>query len=138
MDAECFTRFILAVDEHLRLFSCLLRLRRPRRAWVESFERALLLERWEALGCAGRAEMWARCWREVFGCAPPPLTKQAPHIALALFARNRHLGALMVLEELRVRRRADVYELFNSLQGAWGRDHVFQRWSALIVRRRRR
>ena len=52
--------------------------------------------------------------------------------------RNRFLGAMLVLEELRVRKRDDAFELVNSVQGTWGRDLVLRQLIALTVRRERR
>src|ERR1035437_6284791 len=47
-------------------------------------------------------------------------------VVFALFVRNHFLGAILVLEEFRVRKRDDVFELVNAVEGAWGQDPALQ------------
>ena len=78
-------------------------------------------------------------WRGTFdGSLPPRLSRRKPDVVFALFMRNRFLGAILVLEELRFRKRDDAFELVNSVQGAWGNDPVLRQLIALTVRRMRR
>ena len=56
----------------------------------------------------------------------------------SLFMRNRFLGAILVLEEFRVRKRDDAFELVNSVQGTWGSDPVLRQLIALTAQRVRR
>jgi hypothetical protein len=136
MDDTSFATFILSLDEHLRLFWCVLKLSRPRRSLIDAFQRSGLLHTWERLGSVGRELVWERVWRGTFdGGLPPRLSRRKPDVVFALFLRNRLLGAILVLEELRLRKREDVFELVNAVQGTWGRDPVLRQLIALTVRR---
>ena len=91
---------------------------RPRRGLIEAFQRSGLLQNWEHLGSIGRETVWGRVWRGTFdGSLPPRLSRRKPDVIFALMMRNRFLGAILVLEELRVRKRDDAFELVNSVQG---------------------
>ena len=136
MDDTSFATFILSIDEHLQLFWHVLKLSRPRRSLIEAFQRSGLLHTWESLGPIGRESAWGRVWRGTFdGSLPPPLSRREADEVFALFLRNRFLGAILVLEEFRVRKREDAFELVNSVQGTWGRDPVLRQLIALTVRR---
>jgi hypothetical protein len=52
--------------------------------------------------------------------------------------RERFLGAILVLEELRVRKRDDAFEVIMLVQGAWGGDLVLRQLIALMERQRPR
>lgn len=99
------------------------------------------------IGFSGAADelfwspLWPACgvWRGTFdGSLPPRHSRRKPDVIFALMMRNRFLGAMLVLEELRVRKRDDAFELVNSVQGTWGRDLVLRQLIALTVRRERR
>ena len=136
MDETSFATFILSLDDHLHLFWRVLTLSRPRRSLVEAFQRSGLLHRWEVLGSVGRESVWERVWRGTFdGSLPPRLSRRKPDVVFALFMRNRFLGAILVLEELRFRKRDDAFELVNAVQGTWGRYPVLRQLIALTVRR---
>jgi DNA-binding response OmpR family regulator len=64
--------------------------------------------------------------------------KSRPDLVFALFMRNRYLGAMLVIEEFRVRKRDDVFELVNSVQGTWGSDPVLRQLIALMERQKPR
>jgi hypothetical protein len=139
MDDTSFAIFILALDEHLQLIWCVLKLSRPRRSLIEAFQRSGLLHTWESLGPIGRESAWGRVWRGTFEDTPPPrLSRRKPDEVFALFLRNRFLGAILVLEEFRLRKRDDAFELVNSVQGTWGRDPVLRQLIALTERRKPR
>jgi hypothetical protein len=139
MDDTSFATFILSLDEHLHLMWRVLKLSRPSRSLIEAFQRSGLLHTWEGLGPIGRESAWGRVWRGTFDDTPPPrLSRREPDEVFALFVRNRHLGAMLVLEEFRVRKRDDVFELVNSVQGTWGSDPVLRQLIALTLRRVRR
>jgi hypothetical protein len=139
MDDTSFAIFILALDEHLQLIWCVLKLSRSRRSLIEAFQRSGLLHTWESLGPIGRESAWGRVWRGTFEDTPPPrLSRREPDEVFALFLRNRFLGAILVLEELRLRKRDDAFELVNSVQGTWGRDPVLRQLIALTERRKPR
>lgn len=139
MDETSFATFILSLDEHLQLTWRVLKLSRPRRSLIEAFQRSGLLHTWESLGPIGRESAWRRVRRGTFADTPPPrLSRREPDAVFALFVRNRYLGAMLVLEEFRVRKRDDVFELVNSVQGTWGSDPVLRQLIALTVRRVRR
>jgi len=136
MDDTSFATFILSLDEHLRLFWHVLKLSHPRRSLIAAFQRSGLLHTWESLGSVGRESVCGRVWRGTFDDTPPPrLSRRGPDQVFALFLRNRFLGAILVLEEFRVRKRDDAFELINSVQGTWGRDPVLRQLIALTVRR---
>ena len=136
MDDTSFATFILSLDEHLQLFWRVLKLSRPRRSQIAAFQRSGLLHKWESLGSVSRESVWGRVWRGTFdGSLPPRLSRRKPDVIFALMLRNRFLGAILVLEELRVRKRDDAFELVNSVQGTWGRDPVLRQLIALTVRR---
>ena len=114
MNDVSFTGFILELDEHLPLFWRLLKLSRPRRSLIEAFQRSSLLQAWEDLGSAGREAVWMRLWQRTFSNMPPCLpSKREPDEVFVLFVKSRFLGSILVLEELRVRRRDDVFEAIN-------------------------
>ena len=137
MDDTSFAIFILSLDEHLQLIWCVLKLSRPRRGLIEAFQRSGLLHGWESLGSAGRESVWGRVWRGTSDGSPPPrLSRRRPDEVFALFVRNRFLGAILVLEELRLRKRNDAFELINAVQGTWGRDPVLRQLIALTERRK--
>ena len=137
MDDTSFATFILSLDDHLHLFWRVLTLSRPRRSLIEAFQRSGLLHRWEVLGSVGRESVWERVWRGTFDGSPPPrLSRRRPDEVFALFVRNRFLGAILVLEELRLRKRNDAFELINAVQGTWGRDPVLRQLIALTERRK--
>jgi hypothetical protein len=139
MDDTSFAIFILSIDEHLQLIWCVLKLSRPRRSLIEAFQRSGLLHTWESLGPIGRESAWGRVWRGTFEDTPPPrLSRRKPDEVFALFLRNRFLGAILVLEEFRLRKRDDAFELVNSVQGTWGRDPVLRQLIALTERRKPR
>jgi hypothetical protein len=139
MDDTSFATFILSLDEHLQLFWRVLKLSRPRRSLIEAFQRSGLLHTWESLGLIGRESVWGRVWRGTFdGSRPPRLSRREPDAVFALFMRNRFLGAILVLEELRLHKREDAFELVNAVQGTWGRDPALRQLIALTVRRVRR
>jgi hypothetical protein len=139
MDDTSFAIFILSLDEHLQLIRCVLKLSRPRRSLIKAFQRSGLLHTWESLGPIGRESAWGRVWRGTFdGSLPPPLSRREADEVFALFLRNRFLGAILVLEEFRVRKREDAFELVNSVQGTWGTDPVLRQLIALTARRVRR
>jgi len=139
MDDTSFATFILSLDEHLQLMWHVLKLSRPRRRLIETFQRSGLLHKWEGFGPVGRESVWGRVWRGTFDDTPPPrLSRRKPDEVFALFVRNRYLGAMLVLEEFRVRKRDDVFELVNSVQGTWRSDPVLRQLIALTVRRVRR
>jgi hypothetical protein len=139
MDDTSFAIFILALDEHLQLIWCVLKLSRSRRSLIEAFQRSGLLHTWESLGPIGRESAWGRVWRGTFEDTPPPrLSRRKPDEVFALFLRNRFLGAILVLEEFRLRKRDDAFELVNSVQGTWGRDPVLRQLIALTERRKPR
>jgi hypothetical protein len=139
MDDTSFAIFILSLDEHLQLIWCVLKLSRPRRSLIEAFQRSGLLHTWESLGPIGRESAWGRVWRGTFEDTPPPrLSRRKPDEVFALFLRNRFLGAILVLEEFRLRKRDDAFELVNSVQGTWGRDPVLRQLIALTERRKPR
>ena len=139
MDDTSFATFILSLDEHLQLMWRVLKLSRPRRSLIEAFQRSGLLRTWESLGPIGRKSAWERVWQGTFHDTPPPrLSRREPDEVFALFVRNRYLGAMLVLEEFRVRKRDDVFELVNSVQGVWGSAPVLRQLIALTVRRVRR
>jgi len=139
MDDTSFAIFILSLDEHLQLIWCVLKLSRPRRSLIEAFQRSGLLHTWESLGPIGRESAWGRVWRGTFdGSLPPPLSRREADEVFALFLRNRFLGAILVLEEFRLRKRDDAFELVNSVQGTWGRDPVLRQLIALTERRKPR
>ena len=139
MDDTSFATFILSLDEHLQLFWRVLKLSRPRRSLIEAFQRSGLLHTWESLGLIGRESVWGRVWRGTFdGSRPPRLSRREPDAVFALFMRNRFLGAILVLEELRLHKRDDAFELVNAVQGTWGRDPALRQLIALTVRRVRR
>ena len=136
MDDTSFATFILSLDEHLHLFWRVLKLSRPRRSLIEAFQSSGLLHTWECLGSVGRESVWERVWRGTFdGSLPPRLSRREAAEIFALFMRNRFLGAILVLEEFRVRKRDDAFELINAVQGTWGRDPVLRQLIALTVRR---
>ena len=136
MDDTSFATFILSLDEHLQLMWRVLKLSRPRRSLIEAFQRSGLLHTWESLGPIGRESAWGRVWRGTFdGSLPPLLSRREADEVFALFMRNRFLGAILVLEEFRVRKRDDAFELVNAVQGAWGRDPVLRQLIALTERR---
>ena len=138
MDDTSFAIFILSLDEHLQLIWCVLKLSGPRRSLIEAFQRSGLLHTWESLGPIGRESAWGRVWRGTFDDTPPPrLSRRKPDEVFALFMRNRFLGAILVLEELRSRKRDDAFELVNAVQGTWGRDPVLRQLIALTERRKR-
>jgi hypothetical protein len=137
MDDTSFATFILSLDEHLQLFWRVLKLSRPRRSLIETFQQSGLLDTWESLGSVGRESVWGRVWRETFdGSRPPRLSRRDPDAVFALFMRNRFLGAILVLEELRLRKRDDAFELVNAVQGTWGRDPALRQLIALTERRK--
>ena len=139
MDDTSFATFILSLDDHLQLIWRVLKLSRPKRSLIEAFQRSGLLHTWECLGPIGRESAWGRVWRGTFDDTPPPhLSRREPDEVFALFMRNRFLGAILVLEELRLRKRDDVFELVNAVQGTLGRDPVLRQLIALTVRRVRR
>jgi hypothetical protein len=139
MDDTSFATFILSLDEHLQLFWRVLKLSRPRRSLIEAFQRSGLLHTWESLGLIGRESAWGRVWRGTFDHTPAPrLSRREPDEVFALFMRNRFLGAILVLEELRLRKRDDAFELVNSVQGTWSRDPVLRQLIALTERRKPR
>ena len=139
MDDTSFATFILSLDDHLQLIWCVLKLSRPRRSLIEAFQRSGLLHTWESLGPIGRESAWGRVWRGTFDDTPPPrLSRRKPDEVFALFLRNRFLGAILVLEEFRLRKRDDAFELVNSVQGTWGRDPVLRQLIALTERRKPR
>ena len=139
MDDTSFATFILSLDEHLQLFWHVLKLSRPRRSLIESFQRSGLLHTWECLGPIGRESAWERVWRGTFdGSWPPRLSKRAPDEVFTLFLRSRFVGAMLVIEEFRVRKRDDGFELVNSVQGTWRSDPALRQLIALTVRRVRR
>ena len=139
MDDTSFATFILSLDDHLQLIWRVLKLSRPRRSLIEAFQRSGLLHTWESLGPIGRESAWGRVWRGTFdGSLPPPLSRREADEVFALFLRNRFLGAILVLEEFRVRKREDAFELVNSVQGMWGTDPVLRQLIALTARRVRR
>jgi hypothetical protein len=139
MDDTSFATFILSLDEHLQLFWRVLKLSCPRRSLIEAFQRSGLLHTWESLDSVGRESIWRRVWRGTFdGSLPPRLSRREPEEVFALFMRNRFLGAILVLEELRLRKRDDAFELVNSVQGTWGRDPVLRQLIALTERRKPR
>ena len=139
MDDTSFATFILSLDEHLQLFWRVLKLSRPRRSLIEAFQRSGLLHTWESLGPIGRESTWGRVWRGTFEHTPPPrLSRREPHEVFAWFLRNRFLGAILVLEEFRLRKRDDAFELVNSVQGTWGSDPVLRHLIELTARRVRR
>ena len=139
MDDTSFAIFILSLDEHLQLIWCVLKLSRPRRSLIEAFQRSGLLHTCESLGPIGRESAWGRVWRGTFEDTPPPrLSRRKPDEVFALFLRNRFLGAILVLEEFRLRKRDDAFELVNSVQGTWGRDPVLRQLIALTERRKPR
>ena len=139
MDDTSFATFILSLDEHLRLFWHVLKLSRPRRSLIAAFQRSGLLHTWESLGSVGRQSVWGRMCRGTFDDTPPPrLSRRGPDQVFALFMRNRFLGAILVLEEFRVRKRDDAFELVNSVQGTWGSDPVLRQLIALTAQRVRR
>jgi hypothetical protein len=114
MDDTSFATFILSLDDHLQLIWRVLKLSRPRRSLIEAFQRSGLLHTWESLGPIGRESAWGRVWRGTFdGSLPPPLSRREADEVFALFLRNRFLGAILVLEEFRVRKREDAFELVN-------------------------
>ena len=99
MDDTSFATFILSLDEHLHLFWRVLKLSRPRRSLIETFQHSGLLHTWESLGSAGRESVWGRVWRGAFDNTPPPhLSRREPDEVFGLFVRNRFIGALLVLE----------------------------------------
>jgi hypothetical protein len=139
MDDTSFATFILLLDEHLQLFWRVVKLSHPPRGLIEAFQRGGLLHKWENLGSVGRESVWGRVWRGTFDDTPPPqLSRREPDVVFALFVRNRFLGAMLVLEEFRVRKRDDVFELVNALEGAWGQDPALRQLIALTARRKRR
>ena len=139
MDDTSFATFILSLDEHLQLFWRVLKLSCPKRSLIETFHRSGLQQKWENLGSVGRESVWERVWRGTFhDTPPPPLSRREPDEVFALFLRNRFLGAILVLEEFRVRKRDDAFELVNSVQGTWGTDPVLRQLIALTARRVRR
>ena len=139
MDDTSFATFILSLDEHLQLMWHVLKLSRPRRSLIEAFQHSGLPHTWESFGPIGRESVWERVWRGTFDDIPPHrLSRRKPDEVFALFMRNRYLGAMLVLEEFRVRKRDDVFELVNSVQGTWGSDPVLRQLIALTVRRMRR
>lgn len=136
MDDTSFATFILTLDEHLQFMWRVLKLSRPRRSLIEAFQRSGLLRTWESLGPIGRESAWGRVWQRTFHDTPPPrLSRREPDEVFALFMRNRFLGAILVLEELRLRKRDDAFELVNAVQGTWGRDPVLRQLIALTERR---
>ena len=139
MDDTNFATFILSLDEHLQFMWRVLKLSRPRRSLIEAFQRSGLLRTWESLGPIGRESAWGRVWQRTFDGSPTPrLSRREPDEVFALFVRNRFLGGILVLEELRFRRRDDAFELVNSIQGTWGSDPALRQLIALTVRRVRR
>jgi hypothetical protein len=137
MDDTSFATFILTLDEHLQFMWRVLKLSRPRRSLIEAFQRSGLLRTWESLGPIGRESAWGRVWQRTFHDTPPPrLSRREPDEVFALFMRNRFLGAILVLEELRLRKRDDAFELVNAVQGTWGRDPVLRQLIALTERRK--
>jgi hypothetical protein len=139
MDDTSFAKFILALDEHLQLFRRAVTLSRPKRSLIETIQRGGLHQERESLGSTGRESVWCRVWRGTFdGSLPPRLSRRKPDVVFALFMRNRFLGAILVLEELRFRKRDDAFELVNAVQGTWGRDPVLRQLIALTVRRKPR
>lgn len=139
MNDVSFTGFILELDEHLPLFWRLLKLSRPRRSLIEAFQRSGLLQAWENLGSAGREAVWMRLWQRTFSHMPPCLpSRREPDEVFVLFVRNRFLGSILVLEELRVRGRDDVFEAINAVQGTWGRDPVLRQLLAITERKKRK
>jgi hypothetical protein len=139
MDDTSFATFILSLDEHLQLIWRVLKLSRPRRGLIEAFQRSGLLHTWESLGSAGRVSVWGWVWRGTFDGRPPPrLSRRRPDEVFALFVRNRFLGAILALEEFRIRKRNDAFDLVNSVQGTWGRDPVLRQLIALTERRKPR
>ena len=138
MDDTSFAIFILSLDDHLQLFWRVLKLSRPRRSLIDAFQRIGLLHTWESLGPIGRESVWGRVWRGTFDDTPPPrLSRRLPDVVFALFLRNRYLGAILVLEELRLRKREDIFELVNAVQGTWGRDPALRQLIALTRQRKR-
>jgi hypothetical protein len=136
LDDTSFATFILSLDEHLQLFWRVLKLSRPKRSLIETFHRSGLQQKWENLGSVGRDSVWEKVWRGTFdGSLPPLLSRREADEVFALFMRNRFLGAILVLEEFRVRKRDDAFELVNAVQGAWGRDPVLRQLIALTERR---
>jgi hypothetical protein len=139
MDDVSFAQCILAIDQHLPLFWQLLKLSRPRRSLIESFGSSGLLQQWASLGSVGRDAVWLRLWCRTFHTMPPclPATPEPDQI-FVLFTRDRFLGAIVMLEQMRIHGRDDAFETVNALQGRLGRDPVLRQVLALVKSKRRR
>jgi hypothetical protein len=139
MDDVSFAQWILAIDQHLPLFWQVLRLSRPRRSLIEAFQLSGLREQWQNLGSTGREALWLRLWQRTFGTMPPclPATPE-PDKIFVLFARDRFLGAIVMLDQMRIYGRDDAFETVNALQGRLGIDPVLRQLLALTKRKKRR
>jgi hypothetical protein len=139
MDDVSFAQCILAIDEHLPLFWRVLRLSRPRRSLIEGLERSGLLQQWANLGSSGREAVWIRLWKRTFETMPPCLPKSPqPDQIFVIFVRDRFLGAVLILEQMRIRGRDDAFEAINSIQGTLARDPVLCQMVLIMKGKKRR
>lgn len=129
-------RFKRTLAEHTRLFWTMLRLAPARTRALDHFGASDLLQTWESAGPDGREAVWDTLWREVYGhLSPPPLQVLPPSCAFVLFRGSRHLGALLVLEEMRLICREDAYETVNALRSRWSRDAVLRELVSITRRK---
>ena len=128
--------FKRSLAEHTRLFWTLLRLGSARNMALERLVGSGLMQKWESAGPDVREAVWEVLWRETYGhLTPPPLQVLPPSCAFVLFRGSRHLGALLVLEEMRLICREDAYETVNALRSRWSRDAVLRELVSITRRK---